>query len=221
MSTSSAADPRFWNENAETYAARPVANPAAFDRKTDITKALIEPGHTVLDIGCGTGSFCLRLASTGAQVHGLDLSMEMVRIARGKARDAAADNVHFHTGPFDDSFTAFEPGSLDGVFAYSLLHLVPDREAALAQMFALLRPGGYLVASTVCLGESWVPYALMLKVMQWVGKAPWVSTTLSKAQLHDDIRAAGFVDLQPHDVGQSSTTDFVVAHKPGPRDVAG
>jgi 2-polyprenyl-3-methyl-5-hydroxy-6-metoxy-1,4-benzoquinol methylase len=208
-----AADPRFWNENAEMYAAKPVDNPEAFDRKTEVTKALIEPDHTVLDIGCGTGSFVLRLASTGAQVHGLDLSTEMIRIARGKARDAGAPNVHFHAGAFDASFTAFEPGTLDGVFAYSLLHLVPDRTDALQRMYALLRPGGYLVASTVCLGESWVPYSLVLGVMRWMGKAPWVCTGLTKAGLHAEMEAAGFVEVRGVEVGASATTDFVVARK--------
>jgi len=206
------ADARFWNGLAETYAAKPVDNPEAFDRKTAVTCALVEPGHTVLDVGCGTGSFCLRLAPTGAQVHGLDLSDEMIRIARSKAEEV--DNLHFHVGPFDETFDAFGPGSLDGLFAYSLLHLVPDRVAALQRAFDLLRPGGYFVASTVCLGESWIPYAPMLLAMRLLGKAPWVATGLSKAALHREVKAAGFTDLQTPDVGAGSKTDFLVARKP-------
>jgi len=210
------ADARFWNDLAENYAAKPVDNPDAFDRKTEITRALIQPGHTVLDVGCGTGSFCLRLAPTGAEVHGLDISSEMIRIARGKVEAAEVSNVHFHVGPFDDTFTALGPGSLDGLFAYSLLHLIRDRKGALKQAFELLKPGGYLVASTVCLGETWVPYSPVLAVMRLVGKAPsWVAARLSKDELHADMRAAGFVDLEPHDVGQKNTTDFLVARKPG------
>lgn len=210
-----ATDPRFWNDAAESYAAKPVGNPDAFDRKTAVTRALIQPGDTVLDIGCGTGSFCLRLADTGAQVHGLDLSPEMIRIAREKAEAAGAQNVHFHVGPFDGSFSAFGPQSLDAVFAYSLLHLVPDRAGALRRMFALLRPGGAFVASTTCLGESWVPYGVVIGLMQRLGKAPWVDTKLSKAALHAEMEAAGFVDLQTPEVGAESTIDFVVARKPG------
>lgn len=206
------ADPRFWNNLAETYAAKPVDNPDAFDRKTEVTVALVEPGHTVLDVGCGTGSFCLRLAPTGAQVHGLDLSDEMVRIARSKAE--GIENVQFHVGPFDGTFDAFGPGSLEGLFAYSLLHLVPERAALLQRAFALLRPGGYFVASTVCLGESWVPYAPMLLAMRLIGKAPWVAAGLSKSMLHEEVRAAGFVDLRTPEVGAAPRTDFLVARKP-------
>lgn len=206
------ADPRFWDDLAETYAAKPVENLEAFDRKTEVTRALVEPGHTVLDVGCGTGSLCLRLAPTGAQVHGLDLSGEMIRIARSKTE--GAENVQFHVGPFDSSFDAFGPASLDGLFAYSLLHLVVDRTGALRRAFDLLRPGGYFVASTVCLGESWVPYTPMLLAMRLIGKAPWVAARLSKSALHDEVRAAGFTGLETPDIGAGSRTDFLVARKP-------
>lgn len=123
MSTNAA----FWNGIAEKYAASPVANPDAFDAKIAITRALMQHDHTVLSIGCGTGSLALRLASTGAEIHGLDISKEMIRIANGKRDAQGADNVHFHVGPFDASFDTFAPGSLDGLCAYSILHLVPDR----------------------------------------------------------------------------------------------
>lgn len=205
---------QFWNAQAESYSAKPVGDPEAFDRKTAITRALIEPDHTVLEIGCGTGSLCLRLAPTGAQLHGLDVAAQMIRIARDKAREAAASNAHFHVGPFDDTFTAFEPGALDGVLAYSILHLLPRRQDAIARIFELLRPGGYVVASTVCLAESWVPFSPVIGFMRWIGKAPWVDVKLSKERLHAELRAAGFERLEQPDVGASSIVDFVVAHKP-------
>jgi len=207
------ADTQFWNGLAETYAAKPVDNPDAFDRKTEATRLLIEPGHTVLDVGCGTGTFCLRLAPLGAQVHGLDLSDEMIRIARSKAE--GTDNVHFHVGPFDATFDVFGSNSLNGIFAYSLLHLLQDRTAALQRAFDLLRPGGYFVASTECLGESWVPYTPMLFAMRLLGKAPWIAARLSKSTLHGEVKAAGFSELVTPDVGAASRTDFLVARKPG------
>jgi arsenite methyltransferase len=208
------ADAVFWNDLAERYARQPVANPGAFERKIRLTQARMKPTDVVLDVGCGTGSLALRLASCAATVHGLDISSEMIRIARGKAQTEGAGNVSFHVGPFDSSFELFEPGSVDGVCAYSLLHLVEDRPAALRRIYELLRPGGFFVSSTVCLGESWVPYRPVLEVMRWLGKAPRVNI-FRKHVLEDDVRRAGFVGLGQPDVGADPTIAFIVAEKPG------
>jgi len=207
------ANAAFWDNLAERYAAQPVANPDAFERKIAINRALMTPDDVVLGIGCGTGSLALRLAPSAKHVHGLDVSSEMVRIARGKAADQGATNVTFHVGPFDDSFGTFGAGSLDGVCAYSILHLLEDREAALARIFELLKPGGWFVSSTVCLGESWVPYPLVIGLMRMVGKAPKVST-FKVSSLVDEMRAAGFTDIETPDVGAKVIVGFVVARKP-------
>lgn len=202
----------FWNELAERYARQPVANPAAFERKIEVTRARMKPTDAVLDVGCGTGSLALRLASAAASVHGLDISSEMIRIARSKGNAEGAANVSFHVGALD-SFDLIAPGSLDGVCAYSLLHLVDDLPAALGRIYGLLRPGGFFVSSTVCLGESWLPYRPILEVMRWLGKAPRV-LTLRKRALEEELRRAGFDGLAQPDVGAESTIAFIVAEKP-------
>jgi ubiquinone/menaquinone biosynthesis C-methylase UbiE len=203
----------FWDEIAERYAQKPVANPAAFERKIAITRARMRPNHVVLDIGCGTGSLVLRLASSAAEVHGLDFSAEMIRIANQKRSAQGLTNVTFHAGSFDDSFAQFGPASLDGICAYSLLHLVEDRAQALARIFALLKPGGFFVSSTVCLAESWLPYRPLLAVMHALGKAPAVKVFAQKT-FESEVRNAGFVELEQPDVGAERTVLFMVARKP-------
>ena len=206
------ADAQFWNALAEDYAKKPVDRPEAFERKIEVTLSHMQPDHEVLDIGCGTGSLALRLAPSAAHVHGLDISSEMVRIARDKAQTQGADNVTFHVGPFGDHLP-FEDESLDGICAYSILHLVEDRAAKLARIWRLLKPGGFFISSTVTLGNSWVPYGLLLSVMRMFGKAPrvWV---IRREQLVDEVGRAGFVALTQPDVGAQNTVTFLVASKP-------
>lgn len=211
MTYAFAEDAPFWDGIAESYARKPVDDPEAFERKIAITRGLMTPGCTLLDVGCGTGSLALILATDAGEVHGLDLSPGMIDIARGKAGDQGVDNAHFHVGDLG-RFDAFEPGELDVVCAYSLLHLVPDRTATLGRMLELLRPGGAFVASTVCLTPF--PYGLMLPVMRWLGKAPHVKIVSHDAMVRE-IEAAGFVDVQRRDVGaKSKQVCFVTARKP-------
>ncbi len=211
-------DAAFWDRLAEGYAAQPVANPDAFERKIAITRALLRPDAVALDVGCGTGSLALRLVDACAEVHGVDLSAEMIRIARAKATAAGADRAHFHVGPFgvspDERLEALGEGSVDLLCAYSILHLVPDRAAALAHAWRLLKPGGALVSSTVCLGgPARVLYAPLLGLMRTFGKAPHVQL-FTPAQLQAELVDAGFVDVTAHEVGAKSSIAFLVARKP-------
>jgi ubiquinone/menaquinone biosynthesis C-methylase UbiE len=205
-------DAQFWNSIAEKYSKQPVADPGSFDRKIALTQAKMRPSDVVLDVGCGTGSLALRLAGSAAVVHGLDLSAEMIRIAGEKADRQGASNVKFHVGDLET--LTFEDESLDGICAYSLLHLVRDRQATLQRIFQLLKPGGFFISSNVCLGDTWVPYGVILPVMRWIGKAPFVDV-YSRERLEGDVRRAGFVDLSFPDVGAKETVAFLVAMKPG------
>jgi SAM-dependent methyltransferase len=198
-----ATDPAFWNELADRYSKKPVDLPGAFERKIEVTRALMRQDSSVLDVGCGTGSLALRLADAGGQIHGLDFSAEMIRVG----------NVTFHVGRADASMEAFELESLDGVCAYSLLHLVEDREPLIAQIFDLLKPGGFFVSSVPCLGDTWIPYRPILAVMRWLGKAPFVSI-LGSDQMREEMTAAGFEGFETPDVGAAAATAFVVCRKP-------
>lgn len=208
-----AAEAQFWDNLAEDYARKPVSNLPAYQRKLVATKARLRPDDVVLDVGCGTGSLALELAPHVRQVHAMDLSSGMIDIAKRKATAAGVDNVTFHTSTLDGP-AALPPASLDMVCAYNILHLVDDRHIALRSIFALLKPGGSLVSSTPCLGQSYVPYRLILPVLRWLGKAPAVEV-FNVAQLDAALTESGFTQLQHPDVGAGSHTAFVLATKPG------
>ena len=205
-------DTWFWDGIAEEYAAKPVDLPDAYQRKLDHTRSKLHPEARLLDVGCGTGSTILTLSEEVAEAHGLDVSPQMMRIAREKAVAQGVDNAFFHVGAFGEDLP-FDDESFDVVCAYSILHLVANRQQAIRRLYRLTKPGGWFIASTACLGQSWVPYGLILPVMRMVGKAPavWV---VSKAQLEAEIRDAGFVDLTAPEVGAAPATHFTIARKP-------
>lgn len=206
------ADAQFWDRIAEKYAARPVQDVAAFERKKAITREHLQSRSNVLEIGCGTGSLALEMSSHAGHIHAIDVSAEMIKIAERKKATQGVTNVTFHTGTLDAMLPRV-PAEVDAVWAYSILHLVDDRKSTLKTAFAVLRPGGMFVSSNVCLAGTWVPYGTLITVMRWLGKAPRVHCYDRRTILRE-IAEAGFVDVEEQDVGADRTVAFIVATKP-------
>lgn len=92
------------------------------------------------DLGCGTGSLSVLLAEAGHDVHGLDLSEEMIKAARAKASGVSAT---FTTG--DAARPPYPKASFDVVLARHVLWALPDPAAALREWVSLLKPEGVLL----------------------------------------------------------------------------
>jgi ubiquinone/menaquinone biosynthesis C-methylase UbiE len=201
--------PEFWDRVAPSYAKQPIADSASYARKLAITQALMQPNMEVLEFGCGTGSTALVHAAHVAHIVATDVSKAMIDIARQKAEHAGIDNVIFDQSSVED-FEAPE-GSFDMVLALNLLHLLPDRTAALAKIHRLLKPGGIFVSSTVCLADKMWFLRPVIPVLQWVGKAPFVSF-LHSSQVLRELATAGF-DGQDHWTHGRSNSLFSVSRK--------
>ncbi|WP_437614540.1 class I SAM-dependent methyltransferase [Sorangium sp. So ce834] len=206
-------DAKFWDGIAEKYAAKPVGNVTAFERKKAITREHLRPGSTVLEIGCGTGSLALEMSPFAGHIHAMDVSSEMIRIADQKKQVQGVTNVTFRQGTLDGR-APVEPEHFDSAWAYSLLHLVPDRRRTLKAIFDLLKPGGSFISSNVCLGSTWVPYGVIITVMRWFGKAP-VVYVYDRETILREMREVGFVEIEEREVGAGGMVAFVVAKKPG------
>lgn len=111
--------------------------------------ARLQPGDRVLDVACGPGDFALRAAHAvgpGGEVTGLDISEEMLTIARRRAAVAGQD-IQFRSGEMDA--IPFHPERFDAVTCGFGIFFATDVPAALARMWELLRPGGRLVVVTL------------------------------------------------------------------------
>jgi arsenite methyltransferase len=210
--TTMSAEAKFWDDLAEKYAARPVGNVTAFERKKAITREHLGPNSTILEIGCGTGSLALDLAPYAGHIHAMDVSAEMLRIGNRKKEARGITNITFHQSTLDRA-TRLEPARFDGVWAYSILHLVHDRSQTLQCIFDLLEPGGSFISSNVCIGGTWIPYGALIAVMRWLGKAP-VVYRYDRDTIMREMREAGFADVEEKDVGAGGMVAFIVAKKP-------
>ncbi|GMG83706.1 hypothetical protein LNKW23_29190 [Paralimibaculum aggregatum] len=182
---------RFWDRIAAKYAARPVSDAATYAEKLEIQRRLLGPDMDVLEIGCGTGTTALALASGVRSYLATDISEAMIGIAR--AKQGAPGQLRFERAALDE--LSFHADSFDVVLAHSLLHLVEDRDAALDRIRMLVKPGGLLIASTACIGDSmpWLRYVLPLG--HAIGRLPLVRV-FSADQLAASLEGAGFTIRQ-------------------------
>ena len=150
----------FWDKIAPKYASQPIADEAAYQRKLAKTREYFRPDSEVLEIGCGTGSTAIAHAPFVKHVDATDFSGKMLGIARERAAEAKVDNVTFRQTSIE---ALDEPdGSYDVILGLSVLHLLEDREAAIAKIHRLLAPGGVFISSTACLKDmAWyIPLAM-------------------------------------------------------------
>ncbi len=199
---------RFWDRIAERYAKKPVGDEAAYQKKLAVTREFFRPDMQVLEIGCGTGSTAIAHAPYVGQIRATDISEKMIEIAKGKAAEANVQNVTFETLATEDLDVASE--SVDAVLALSLLHLLEDKEAAIARIHDMLRPGGVFVSNTVCLGDNMKWFRFIGPIGHWLGVFPLVRL-FTRNELENGLRHAGF-DIE-HTWQPDKWVVFIVARK--------
>ncbi len=177
-----------WNFMAPMYARQKIADQASYAYKLEQTQALFTPDMKVLEFGCGTGSTALIHAPHVAHITGIDYSYKMIDIAKGKAE--GQDNADFAVSTLEDWQSP--DAAYDVVMGMNILHLLPDHRRALADAFRLLKPGGYLVTSTVCLGDM----RGFLRHLLPIGSAIRIFPHLehfTNVELQAEMGSAGFV----------------------------
>jgi SAM-dependent methyltransferase len=153
----------------------------------------LEPGQTVLDLGSGGGIDVLlsarRVGPTG-KAYGLDMTDEMLALARENQRKAGAGNVEFLKGTIEA--IPLPDASVDVVISNCVINLSSDKDAVLREAFRVLKPGGrFAVSDVVVRGE--VPADIRRSMELWVG---CIAGALEEREYAAKLGAAGFTDVE-------------------------
>ena len=203
---------RFWDRIAKRYARQPIADEESYEKKLQVTRQYFGPETEVLEFGCGTGSTAIAHSPYVKHIRATDISPKMIEIAITKARDANVDNVSFEVVTIEDIKVADQ--SFDAVLGLSILHLLEDKEAVIARIYDLLKPGGVFVTSTACLGDRMKWFRFVAPIGRFVGLIPLVRV-FSAAELEESLAQAGF-EIDYRWRPDKAIAVFIVAKKPDP-----
>lgn len=122
--------------------------------ETDLAFSMFEvkEGQKILDAGAGTGNFSLKLAKKGAEVTGIDLSEDMLKLAEEKTKQEGYDIPFLKRDIFE---TGFGDESFDAVFSMAAFEFIEDHERAIEELYRLVKPGGSLLIGTIAKSGAW------------------------------------------------------------------
>jgi len=173
--------------------------------------AALSPGETVLDLGSGGGIDVLlsarRVGPTG-MAYGLDMTDEMLALARENQRKAGVTNVEFLKGQIEA--IPLPENAVDVIISNCVVNLSTDKDAVLREAFRVLRPGGRVAISDVVIrdaepGEPAIPDAVLRDVGLWTG---CIAGALEAREYREKLTAAGFGAVEIQEVRRYSADDI-------------
>lgn len=184
--------------------------------------AELHPGETVLDLGSGGGIDVLlsakRVGPTG-RAFGVDMTQEMLAVARANAEAAGTTNVEFRQGTIED--VPMDDASVDVIISNCVINLSGDKDRVFAEAFRVTKPGGRFAVSDVVLRRP-LPDEVQKSVALWTG---CVSGALTMEDYRAKLEAAGWTDVSFEITREYSREDIegmaqsVPAEEGGPQRV--
>ena len=180
-------------DNTETAVLPEGAVKASLGCGNPTALATLNPGDVVLDLGSGGGIDVLlsarRVGPTG-KAYGLDMTDDMLALARRNAAEAGATNVEFLKGELEA--IPLPDNSVDVIISNCVINLSADKDAALREAHRVLKPGGrFAVSDVVRRGE--VPDEIRKNIELWIG---CVAGALEENEYTAKLAAAGFDDIE-------------------------
>jgi 2-polyprenyl-3-methyl-5-hydroxy-6-metoxy-1,4-benzoquinol methylase len=143
---------KFWDRSADYYDREEKKDELTYLKFIEKAKKYLKASDIVLDFGCGTGLVCNEIADDVKMIYAIDISSKMINIARGKATQRKIQNINYiYTTIFDDRFVS---DSYDVILVFNVLHLLDDSKEVIKRLNKLLKPDGYIVSATPCMGEK-------------------------------------------------------------------
>lgn len=201
---------KFWNRFAKRYEKSPVTDETIYQEKLKRSRTYFTPNAEILEFGCGTGTTAVAHAPFVQHVHAIDVAEKMLDFGRAKAKAARVTNITFTCADIN-TFSGLNK-NLDAILGLSILHLLADKDAIIAKVFDMLKPGGYFISSTVVMRKKRPVLNAVLGFGKAIGLLPLVRF-FSADNLVQSLTNAGF-EITEHWHPEKADSVFIVARKP-------
>ena len=172
--------------------------------------AELKPGETVLDLGSGGGIDVLlsaRRVGPAGKAYGLDMTDEMLTLARENQRKAGVENVEFLKGEIEN--IPLPDNSVDVIISNCVINLSADKGRVMREAFRVLKPGGrFAVSDVVVRGE--MPPEIQRRLELWAG---CIAGALAESDYRSKLSAAGFesIEIEPTRIYTAADAETILA----------
>ncbi len=181
---------KFWDKIADKYSKQPIADEESYQKKLKITQEYLKRDMKLLEFGCGTGSTAIIHAPHVKHIRAIDISQNMITIAKKKAEVQNIKNITFEQLTIEE--LKGEDCTYDVVLGLSIVHLLEDKEKVMTKVYSLLKPGGIFVTSTTCLGDTMSWFKLIAPIGKFFGFFPLVKVFTTQ-HLIDSLTDVGLI----------------------------
>lgn len=201
---------KFWDRIAQNYGDQVSDDDLEAIKIIEHTKKYLHERDIVLDFACATGKFSFEIADLVQEVHGIDISSEMIAIAHKSAEERNVEQVHFSTGTIFEA--PYEEEYFDAILAFNILHLLDDIPSVIQKIAHLLKPGGHLISATACLGEKKSFFGFAISLLSKFRFLPAVKF-LKLSELQDAVTSGNFQIVETEKLSEKPPQYFIAAKK--------
>jgi arsenite methyltransferase len=205
--------------DAETASLPTAALAASLGCGNPTALAELEPGETVLDLGSGGGIDVIlsaRRVGPSGKAYGLDMTDEMLALARENQRKAGVQNVEFLKGEIEH--IPLPDNSVDVIISNCVINLSGDKDRVLHEAFRVLKPGGRFAVSDIVVRGA-MPADVRRSVELWAG---CIAGALEESEYRAKLEAAGFerIEVEPTRIYTASDAKVFLAGNEGLERIA-
>ena len=201
---------KFWDRMAKG-SQKPVKQFGKTTIETiEYTRKHLNHDDLVLDYGCGTGTITIGIAPHVKEIIAIDLSSKMIEAAIRNDGEHHSKNIQFYHSTLSDE--RLKENSFDVILAFNILHVLEDPQKDLKIIYELIKPGGFFISATPCMGEKNRFISILLRLLGKTGLIPKIQN-YKTAELENLIAVEKFQIEKTDNLFNSPLNHFIVAKK--------